>query len=311
MHLLRSAILFTTVFTTAVGLASAVHAADVSAPASDWTGLYVGFGAGGGFAFSDMSAAGAGAYEDTAQNSQDWEDLNTANFKGDFQCDASLCDGATSVFSALDGDSGTAGFLGRAELGADYQLDRIVAGVNASFTVGDRSMSSSGAGGGGGTYTDSDGVDVDGGGAAAIDSELKLGNSWSIGARLGYLVTDSLLVFATGGYTQASAKLDAEFEGAGAAGANELSGISGAYNISTSQDEWLSGYYVGGGLETLLTDQFSLKVEYRYADYGSIETSSDASDLKCNPDCFGWATGVEAEADVTDHSLMATVSFRM
>ena len=307
MRALYSAI----VLTSAIGLTSAAHAADVAAPASDWTGVYVGFGAGGGYGFSDMSAAGAGAYKDSAVNFIDYNNLNTQNFAGDFQCDAVSCAGTTSVFSALDDDSGKAGFLGRAEIGADYQFDRIVAGVNGSFTFGDRKMSSSGAGGGVGTYSGRDGQES-GTGAATVDSELELGNSWAIGARLGYLVTDSVLLFAAGGYTQAQAELSAAFEGAGSAGTDEDSGISGAYDISSSNDDWLGGYYVGAGLEALLTEQFSLKVEYRYADFGSIETSSEATNITCTVEpCYGWATGVEAEADVTDHSMMATISFRM
>ena len=308
MQLVRLAVLFS----SAVGLVSAAQAADVATPTSNWTGVYAGLGVGGGFAFSDISAQGAGVYEDLAVNGQDWNDLDTKNFTGNFQCDAVTCQGITSVFAALNDDSGMAGFLGRAEIGADYQMDRIVAGVNASFTIGDRKMSSSASGGGAGSYESTTPDELaSGSGAGAVDSELELGSSWSVGARLGYLATDGLLLFAAGGYTQTSAKLTADFKGAGSAGIDQASRINGAYDVSSSQDEWLGGYYVGGGLEALLTEQFSVKVEYRYANYGSIETSSNASDITCNPDCFGWATGVEAEADVSDHTVMATVSFRM
>lgn len=308
MHLLRSAILLS----SAIGLASAVHAADVAAPISDWTGFYAGLGVGGGYGFADMSAEGGGSYTDFGLNGDVYDDLDSKNFTGNFACDAGTCQGITSVFGALDDDSGKAGVLGRAEIGADYQLDRIVAGVNASFTLGDRKMSSSGGGGGAGGYetTGPDELAL-GAGVGAVDSELELGNSWSVGARLGYLVTDSLLVFAAGGYTQANAKLSADFEGAGAAVVDDASEISGAYDISASEEKWMGGYYLGAGLETMLTDQFSLKVEYRYADYGSIKTSSDASNITCEGECYGWETGVEAEADVTDQTVMATVSFRM
>lgn len=308
MRLLRSAILLS----SAMGLASAVHAADVTAPVSDWTGFYAGLGVGGGFAFSDMSAEGGGSYTDYGLDGDVYDDLDSKNFTGNFACDATTCQGLTSVFGALDDDSGKAGVLGRAEIGADYQLNRIVAGVNASFTLGDRKMSSSGGGGGVGAYETTGPDDLAlGAGVGGVDSELELGNSWSVGARLGYLVNDSLLVFAAGGYTQANAKLSADFEGAGSAALDETSTISGAYDISASEEKWMGGYYVGGGLEAMLTEQFSLKVEYRYADYGSIKTSSEASNINCDAECYGWETGVEAEADVTDQTVMATVSFRM
>jgi opacity protein-like surface antigen len=37
----------------------------------------------------------------------------------------------------------------------------------------------------------------------------------------------------------------------------------------------MNGYYVGGGLESMFTDNMSFKLEYRFADLGSIETSQD------------------------------------
>ena len=310
---------------SAIMLASAAQAADiVAAPAPTWTGFYFGVGVGGGYAFSDTSVAGGGFYEDyyefpIPQVAPQEElipvpvyNLNTANVLGAFFCDAGFCSGSTGADAGFKDDQGKAGILGRAEIGADYQFDRIVAGVNASFTLGSRDMSTKAGGSAGGDFYSEEGSSG-GSGYGAVNSSLDIGNSWSIGGRLGYLVTDSTLVFATGGYTQEQAKLKARFQGASGAG-NEYGSIEAAYNVKASSDEWLDGYYVGGGLETLLTEHFSLKLEYRYADYGSIKAKKgDAYYGDCVGEgaCFGYGAGVKAKADVTDQSVMATVSFRM
>lgn len=312
---------------SALALASGAQAADiVAAPAPSWTGFYVGFGLGAGYAFSDTKAAGGGYYDDyfigdlpEPQAALDIEDpvytVNTANVLGAFGCESFFCSGSTGADAGLKDDQGKAGFMGRAEIGADYQFDRIVAGVNASFSLSDRSMSTKAGGSGGGYYYTEgrEGMDADGGGYGAVNTSVDVGNSWSIGARLGYLLTDSTLMFASGGYTQEQVKLKSRFQGASGAGIDEYSGIEGSYNISASSDEWLDGYYVGGGLETLLTEHFSLKLEYRYADYGSIKAKKGVSyDGGCEEDaCYGYGAGVKAKADISDQTVMATVSFRM
>jgi outer membrane immunogenic protein len=189
-------------------------------------------------------------------------------------------------------------------------------GISGSYTFGDRETSGSGSGGGDALFTRTpENIVYDGEGSGAVSSSLHFGNSWAIGGRLGYLVTDGTLLFGTGGYTQMKTELKSRFSGSGGAGYTELSedyGIDAEYAIGSSRSEWLGGYYLGAGLEQILWENFSLKFEYRFADYGSIDTSAEAGAgdfINCGNGC--WRTSVEAEADVVDHSLMATVSFRM
>lgn len=64
-------------------------------------------------------------------------------------------------------------------------------------------------------------------------------------------------------------------------------------------------------MEQLLTSSLSLKVEYRYADLGTIETSESLSESGGVPgEGYTWDAQVAAEADVTTHSVVATVNFR-
>lgn len=300
---------------SALAFATAASAADMSAPApvSSWTGVYAGMGVGGGYAFSDGSASGGGNYFDYSYDAQDYADAISKNVSGIFNCDAAYCEGETGAGAGLNGDQGQAGFLLRGEIGADYQFDRFVAGVNASFTFADRQMSSSGGGSGGGYYLENADAAVDGGGSGTVKSKVDLGSNWALGARFGYLMTDSTLLFASGGYTQASAEIRSRFEGASSAALDQGAGIAASYDISAKNDEWLGGYYIGGGLETMMMDHLSLKLEYRYADYGSIKSRSNDAFEECtqNEGCWGYGAGVKSKADLTDHSVMATMSFRM
>lgn len=265
-----------------LALASAANA-DGPASANDWTGVYVGFGLGAGFGDADLSASGSGV-------------------------EPECLTGCASSYASANGDAGDFGLLGRGEIGADYQLERIVLGLNAAYTLSDRNMSVSGSGGGDAEFFDGEITTTAGAASGQVKSDLDLGNSWSVGGRIGYLLSDSTLLFGTGGYTEMKSKLDSSFNGNAQTGGDLApESFTADYDISSSRSEWLDGYYLGAGVETLLFENFSLKVEYRFADYGKIRTSAEADNLDA---CYG-TCGVESEADITDHSLMTTVSFRL
>jgi opacity protein-like surface antigen len=189
--------------------------------------------------------------------------------------------------------------------------------LNGSYTLSDRSISARGSGSGDAVIRDEpeDTTEYEGDGSGQVESDLNPGNSWAVGGRIGYLLSDSTLLFGSGGYTQMKAKLKSRFTGSAGAGDEEspqIYGINADYDISSSSSDWLNGYYLGAGVETLLFENFSLKFEYRFADYGNIETSAEAGEGNldlCENTC--WNASVESEADITDHSLMATVSFRL
>jgi outer membrane immunogenic protein len=75
-------------------------------------------------------------------------------------------------------------------------------------------------------------------------------HSWAIGARLGFLTAPGTLVYGTAGYTQM-----------------EIDADSPALGLSHSTT--FDGYFVGAGLETFLRDNWTLKLEYRYSNFGS------------------------------------------
>ncbi len=78
--------------------------------------------------------------------------------------------------------------------------------------------------------------------------ETESGADGSLRARLGYAVTDNVLLYGTGG---------------GAAKQMEVS------QGGVSDDNTMLGYTVGAGVDAKLTEQVFGRLEYRYSDYGS------------------------------------------
>lgn len=188
----------------------------------------------------------------------------------------------TTAVAESFADLGKAGFFGTAEIGADYQMDNIVFGVLANYDFGKTKMKSHAE-----FVSSSSGTNY--------DTSVEVGDSWAAGGRIGWLPTESTLVYALGGYTQAKISQSAEIStfviGSPATTVGEGSG-----------SEWKSGYFVGAGVETLLTDSISLKGEYRFADYGKVSNSFFTS----TPSSFG----ADQSSDVTVHSVRAVLSFR-
>jgi outer membrane immunogenic protein len=88
---------------------------------------------------------------------------------------------------------------------------------------------------------------------------FKIENQLSVGGRLGYLVSPSTLFFSTFGYAHAeSSDITARFSSGGSSAGGTLAGV-GSFN----------GYFLGGGVETLISNGFSIKGEYRYTSLGS------------------------------------------
>lgn len=74
-----------------------------------------------------------------------------------------------------------------------------------------------------------------------------------VGARLGYVVSPSTLLFVKGAYTNAQVGYSIDTK-------------TGKVGIGHSTGD---GYRVGGGAEVAVTQHVYLKAEYRYSDYGS------------------------------------------
>ena len=77
-------------------------------------------------------------------------------------------------------------------------------------------------------------------------------DAWAVGARAGVLINDATLLYALAGYTEART--------------SSLTVTAGGGGGSIGMPD-LSGWLVGGGLETQLGSGWALRAEYRYARY--------------------------------------------
>ncbi len=141
------------------------------------------------------------------------------------------------------------GWFGGAQIGYNFQRDRIVFGIEADVS---RVSGFDGAG----TWTAHEG---DGGNAWRKEHDLSLEYFGTARLRLGY-ATGAFLPYITGGFAWAVTTGDlavtqfAESDGAEA-------GTSFA-----DVDETHVGWTIGGGLEVLLDEHWSAKAEYLYID---------------------------------------------
>jgi outer membrane immunogenic protein len=141
-------------------------------PVVSWTGFYISAGLGGSYMFTDLDG-GVGAYEG----------INPAILA------PALPDFA---FVGASGNAGAANFFGTVGLGYDFQLaPKWLFGVLADY---DFASSQDASVSGGGSF-------LDGLGAAAVTVSSEMGDTWSVGARLGYLINPRTLVYAMGGYS--------------------------------------------------------------------------------------------------------------
>jgi opacity protein-like surface antigen len=227
-----------------------------------WNGFYVGVGIGAGAASYDISGTKTGTRTKTGTHTK----TGTRTVEGKCKkwswicfsgcgCDRVCTKRHTSTekyeytepyeyeeeYSESFKDSGTTdvGAFGVVTVGYDRVLRQgWVGGVFADYDFG------SGISG-----------DVSVGG---VQASLDHNHSWAVGARLGYLVTPSTLLYGTAGYTQAQFELD-------------------GFGSQT-----FGGYFVGAGVETFLRQNWTVRLEYRYSDFGDeriVDTASTTADL--------------------------------
>jgi outer membrane immunogenic protein len=118
-------------------------------------------------------------------------------------------------------------------------------------------------------------------------SEVK--HTWDAGlrARLGYLITPTWLIYATGGvqwqHVEATVNCSANTCGPGIF-------PLGGFPYTQTNDTTRTGWAIGGGIETMLPGRWLLRGEYRYADFGTWNTA------------FGGSPIIVKEFDIATHT---------
>lgn len=137
--------------------------------------------------------------------------------------------------SDISSDNGADGFLYGVDAGYDHQMGRFVLGAEGEISGSTAK-----------TADDPDTTDALGYG------RVKAGRDLYVGARAGYLVGPSTMLYAKAGYT--NARLD-------------LTAADG--DTTTGEHFNLDGYRLGAGVEQAIGSNTYAKLEYRYSNYGN------------------------------------------
>jgi outer membrane immunogenic protein len=188
-------------------------------PVNTWSGFYV--GANGGYGWN-------------------------ADVRGGSHVSSAADDGGTLGASPVTGFDQSGGFAG-VQIGRNWQLNRMVLGVEADIQWADIKGSRA-------SHVAADGTDVTG--DASAKSEL----DWfgTVRGRVGYTF-DRALVYATAGLAYGGVKETLSLKEGGTDGST---GVASASRSSTEV-----GVALGAGLEYALTPAWSLKGEYQYLDF--------------------------------------------
>jgi len=184
----------------------------------------------------------------------------TANLDPSFTCAIfGLCpinDAANLANSnAIAGGSlSPSGFTGGGQLGYNWQTGNWVLGVETDFDALN--------------LRDSRSASVPRTTLASIFSattSISTGWMYTLRGRLGWTVAPTVLLYASGGLALADATLSNAFAITG------LGATAGASSTSPT----LTGWTVGGGLEWMVAQNWTVKAEYLYVDFGSISTTAN------------------------------------
>ena len=189
-------------------------------------------------------------------------------------------------------DLGKFGAFGTIEAGADYQMGQFVVGAFTDFDLRSLKAKSTSA-----AAAYCNGFNNNSCYANAKHSVwYKVSNGWDAGVRLGYLITDRNLAYVLGGYSGADVSSGARLD---------VYANNGYHRwVSSSESGWKSGYLLGAGWQTAITDHISLKTEYRYEDYGK---ANSLYTYGANPAFSG---GARQSGDVTVQSIRVVLDYK-
>ena len=224
--------------------------APIATPVPNWTGWYGGINLGGGWTNTDVGYSAN-------------DPLTAIIFN-------------TALPLPANGDHVNAsGALGGVQLGYNYQFQRNwLVGLETDFQFSGIRGSSTTAYGGGQLFT-------------SVSQDIEYFGT--VRARLGYLPTDQLLVYATGGFAYAQLNNAASMFVVGNGNLNgniPVGGVIYSANCgngfpstcyASSSNRLSPGWTVGGGLEYAFAQNWSLKGEYLFARFQDTLTPTAVS----------------------------------
>ncbi len=208
-----------------------------------WTGFYIGVTAGGGWSRKGTNSAVTSS-------------LCNLSLSGCPAFEAAVVAAAPGHFN-----TNASGFIGGGEIGYNWQMGRWVWGVEADFSAAGISGSAAQI-----NTAAAPGIVPANSAIIAASASEKLDFLGTVRGRIGFTLTDPLLVYATGGlaygHVTSSTTLTATVGGLCGCGPSPTA------TASASNDLW--GWTVGGGLEWMFAPHWTVKGEYLHYDLGTL-----------------------------------------
>lgn len=309
----------------------------IQPPSYIWTGFSVGAGIGASMMDTDISGNGSrrdtlGECEENVVDPPGGGAPPQPPFILDAECEAGTFDPAISLLQGqsfdLNGLS-EVGFLGTLQIALDYQFaEQWVVGLfadvdwhslEASYnSASSASLAFPGAGGGPGSINLL---------SANANANINVDWGFTLGGRLGYLMTPRTMIYGLAGYSQVNldnpsvqvsfsdpvsniaGSLPGPVAGALAAAANSPS------SMTLPLPDSLDGYTLGAGVEVMISEAWSVKTEYRYSSFDGGDISLADSRQQCcvftgGPDEIARSISDQSDAhfDMDIHSVRVLVT---
>jgi outer membrane immunogenic protein len=197
--------------------------------------------------------------------------------------------GKDSQDLSIDAELGKFYGFGTVEVGYDVQFDNspFVAGFLVSYDFNGDSSADAEA------FHEEDDGDFS---ESSIEAELD--DSLFVGGRLGFVFNERTLLYGLGGYTWIDGKVKSS---------HEFDEFFFDGQVSIDEEESVDGLTLGGGIEHMLTEYLSLKLEYRHDFLDDIEwdeTTIDDDILSTT------VTRHSGEVDFSRDTIRAVISLR-
>lgn len=271
--------LLSSVAVTAIALGFSVPSQAQAPAIHNWTGFYVGLN------------AGAASGRSSASTSTDC----SLPFIPGYFCDNGPrgADNAASVTASGTGTMNNAAFSGGIQAGYNWQTSKVVYGLETDFG----SFRLSGSRNGSGVYASTVGALA--GNPYTIGSSFGADWLFTLRGRLGTVVMPNLLVYATGGLALTRLTVSNSF--------SDQNSINTPNFESASSTSMKTGWVLGGGAEWALSNNWTVKGEYLYVDFGKVTATGIIGD---GTGPGGYAQGISTSSNLSAQIARVGVNYK-
>lgn len=266
-----------------VAISAVATALAVSSPARaqttshNWSGFYVGLNAGAAFGRSGASTS---------------PDCGLPPGPGYICTNAGVgADNAAAVAASGTGTITDTGFTGGIQAGYNWQRNNIVYGLETDFGA----FALKGSREGRGAYLTLVGPAP--GDAYTMGSSFSTNWLFTLRGRLGAVVMPNMMIYATGGLALTRLSVENTY--------TDQAGYAGMGAGSSSSSALKAGWALGGGLEWALSNNWSVKGEYLYVDFGKVTTT-----LNMTAGPGGYAQAISTATDLSAHVARLGVNYK-